>query len=87
MSDPRKELTEVSDELLQVLRDLRAAEEMKRQLTIGTPEFNRLAAEVEQLSERVYRLAAVERSTGERLPLDDNSIGDIEMGSLDDQVS
>jgi len=84
MSDPRRELTDVSDELLQVLRDLRAAEEMKRQVTIGTPEFNRLAAEVEQLSEEVYRLAAEERSAGDRLPLDDNSIGDIEMGSLDD---
>ncbi len=78
--DPRKELTGVSDELLQALRDLRA-EMAKRITTIGTPQFNRLATQVEELSAEVYRLAAAERSQGERLPLDDNSMHDIEMGS------
>jgi hypothetical protein len=47
MSDADAEIQSTSDRLLDEVRRLRAAEERKRQEPVSSPEFHRLAAEVE----------------------------------------
>jgi hypothetical protein len=81
VTDPRDQLTARSDQLLGLLVDLHASEMRKRIETIGSPEFQRLAAKVEQLGASVYALTRTQATAGDQVAGGDASIDDIEMGS------
>lgn len=56
-----------SDKLLSALDKLKRTEQRKRDHKISTPEFHRLAEEVDQESERVWRLAEGEEAQGDAI--------------------
>ncbi len=60
-------LADSSDRLLSELRELRNAEERKRRTTISTPEFHRLARDVEERALRVWSAASEERAESAEL--------------------
>jgi hypothetical protein len=52
-------------------------EREKREVPISTPEFHRLAEEVEHRARQVYRIASDEEQTGDEVPTGDDSIDDV----------
>lgn len=77
MSDDDAEIQATSDRLLAEVRRLRAAEERKRQEPVSSPEFHRLAAEVEEQARAVWQTADEQRRVGEEAGHREESIDDI----------
>ena len=69
-----------SDRLLDEVRRLRAAEERKRQEPVSSPEFHRLAAEVEEQARAVWQTADEQRRLGLDADDGEESIDDIAAG-------
>jgi hypothetical protein len=63
----RKKLRDASDELLATVAELRALEREKRRHDISSPEFQRLAAKIEQKSRQVFRAATREQDIVEEM--------------------
>jgi hypothetical protein len=77
MSDDDAEVQATSDRLLAEVRRLRAAEERKRQEPVSSPEFHRLAAEVEEQARAVWQTADEQRRIGSNAGHREESIDDI----------
>jgi hypothetical protein len=77
MSDDDAEVQATSDRLLAEVRRLRAAEERKRQEPVSSPEFHRLAAEVEEQARAVWQTADEQRRVGREAGHREESINDI----------
>jgi len=78
MSDPKRALTERSDQMLQALSRLRALETQKRLVDISSPEFQALADEVTEVSRRIFEIAAQQDKLGAEAAPTGESIEDIE---------
>ena len=78
MSDPKRALTERSDQMLQALSRLRALETQKRLVDISSPEFHALADEVTALSRQIFEIAAQQDKLGAEVAPTGESIEDIE---------
>ncbi len=63
--DDDAQVRDDSDELLEEVRRLRELEERKRHEPISSPEFHRLAAEVEERARAVWQTADRERVAGD----------------------
>jgi len=77
MTDDDAEIQATSDRLLAEVRRLRAAEERKRQEPVSSPEFHRLAAEVEEQARAVWQTADEQRRIGREAGRREESIDDI----------
>jgi hypothetical protein len=66
-ADHRHALRSTSDRLLEAVDDLRATEQLKRRAPMSSPEFHRLAEQVQQKSNEIWREAAMERREGDAL--------------------
>jgi hypothetical protein len=77
MSDPKRALTERSDQMLQALTRLRALESQKRLVDISSPEFHALADEVTEVSRRIFEIAAQQDKLGAEGTPTGESIEDI----------
>jgi hypothetical protein len=77
MSDPKRALTERSDQMLQALTRLRALESQKRLVDISSPEFHALADEVTEVSRRIFEIAAQQGKLGAEGAPTGESIEDI----------
>ncbi len=77
MSDDDAEIQSTSDRLLAEVRRLHAAEERKRQEPVSSPEFHRLAAEVEEQARAVWHTADEQRRLAREAGHRDESIDDI----------
>jgi hypothetical protein len=78
MSDPKRKLTERSNNLLEALRHLRDTEKRKRDEPISTPKFHELAADVDKTSRRIFSLARQQERLGEESPRGQETINDID---------
>jgi hypothetical protein len=68
MTEERRALANLSNRLLDTLRRMRDTERRKRQEPISSPTFHKLANEVEEASQEVFRLARNEESVGDEAP-------------------
>lgn len=74
----RKRLRDASDELLATVTELRALEREKRMHDISSPEFRRLANQIEQKARKVFTAATREQDVGEEIrPRERGTIDDI----------
>lgn len=73
----RSKLASLSDRLLGSLAIIRGLERQKREEPISSPEFHRLAREIEDEGRRVFRIAAEEAAQGEDLEPNGDAIDDI----------
>lgn len=86
MSDqPRRDLAERSDALLDALTELRMLEARKRREPISSPEFDDLAARVEAKSQEIFRLAADQARLGDAVAPTDDSIEELAAEADDEQ--
>jgi hypothetical protein len=74
MANDERRLRSESDQLLEALDDMRRAERAKRTEDISTPEFHRLADDVEVKARHVWEVAARENEDGNRTETTDRSI-------------
>ncbi len=65
MGNGSRRLRTLSDELLRKLDEIAALEAEKRELEVGSPRFDELAAEIERQSRDVLRLTQGQRAIGE----------------------
>ncbi len=77
MSDDDADIQATSDRLLAEVRRLRAAEERKRQEPVSSPEFHRLAAEVEEQARAVWQTADEQRRVAREAGHHEELIDDI----------
>jgi hypothetical protein len=78
MTDPKRVLTNRSNQLLDALRHLRDSEKRKRDEPISTPEFHKLADDVERTSRRIFSLAREQEQLGDESPRGEETINDID---------
>jgi hypothetical protein len=65
VTDEQRRVRDDSDELLDALDDLKRLEKLKRDETYSSPDFHRLANEVEDQARHVFRVAAEENLHGD----------------------
>ncbi len=78
MDDPKRALTNRSNKLLDALRHLRDTERRKRDEPISSPEFHKLADEVDRTSRRIFSLAREQEQLGDESPRGEETINDID---------
>jgi hypothetical protein len=81
MSDMKHELAQRSDKMLDAIDDLRRLEAQKREETISTPPFHRLAEAVTEKSREVFRMAYRQESVGDATETTNESIKDLDDGA------
>ena len=81
MTDPKRELAQRSDTILDAIDDLRALEKDKRAETISTPPFHRLAEAVTQKSREIFEMAYRQEAVGDRTETTDESIEEVDGGT------
>jgi hypothetical protein len=59
-------LADQSDRFIEILHDLKALEDQKRQSARSSPEFHELAQRVEETSRLVFQQAELQRRDGEQ---------------------
>jgi len=82
MDDPKRALTNRSNQLLDALRHLRDTEKRKRDEPISTPEFHKLADDVDRTSRRIFSLAREQEQLGDETRTGDETINDIDRGDV-----
>ena len=80
MTDPKADLAQRSDRILDAIDDLRALEKDKRAETISTPPFHRLAEAVTKKSREIFEMADRQEAVGDRTDTTDESIEEVEGG-------
>ncbi len=70
----RREIARASNRLLQAVDELKALETDRREETISTPPFHRLADDVKAKSREIFRMADDQQVLAERTPTQDRSI-------------
>jgi hypothetical protein len=77
-SDPKRELTDRSAQILGAIDDLRRMETEKRSQPISTPRFHRLAEDITRTSREVFRIAIDQEEIGDQAQRGEQSIEDID---------
>lgn len=77
--DPKRELADRSDDMLDELAHLKETEELKRREPISTGPFHELADEVSASSERVYRLGGELEKLGDESETGKATIEDVKV--------
>jgi hypothetical protein len=77
----KRALANRSNRLLDALRHMRETENRKRQEPISTPEFHKLANEVDRASREVFRLAREQDEIGEEIPTGKDTIEGVDQRS------
>jgi divalent metal cation (Fe/Co/Zn/Cd) transporter len=77
---PKRRLHDISSRLLAESDAVKHLELEKRTRNISTPEFHRLAEEIEDRARKVFRLAEAEEQVSHRIPTDDESIDEVGRG-------
>jgi hypothetical protein len=78
MTDQKRELARRSDHMLQAIDEIRQLEVEKREQTISTPPFHRLAEAVTQKSREIFQMAYRQEAVGDRTETTDESIEQVE---------
>jgi hypothetical protein len=78
MTDEQRQVRSDSDELLDALNSMKAAEVEKRGEQMSTPPFHELADEVEARAKRVWELAAQENDDGDEVETTGISVNETE---------
>ena len=74
MTDEERRVRSDSDELLAAIDDMRQTEKVKRGEDISTPEFHRLADDVEGKARKVWEISSRENRDGDAADTTDVSI-------------
>ncbi len=77
MAEEKRELATKSDRLLDALGQLRETETKKRREAISTSEFHRLADQVTEQSEDIFRIAHEQDQLGEAAQTGDETIEEL----------
>lgn len=72
-----EELAATSEDILEKVDRLRALEERRRRVKISTPEFHRLADEIEIVSHAIFRSAVQESTLAGTVETTDESLAEI----------
>jgi hypothetical protein len=83
MSDKRQDLANRSDKMLDAIDDLRSLEAAKREETISTEPFHRLAEAVTEKSRDIFQMAYRQESVGDATETTNVSIRDVEAGKTE----
>ena len=70
----RRAITRASNRLLRAVDELKVLEKDRRDETISTPPFHRLAADVKAKSREIFRMADDQEALADRIPTQDRSI-------------
>jgi hypothetical protein len=85
MDDPKRALANRSNRLLKALRHLQDTEKRKRDEPISTPEFHRLADDVDKTSRQIFSLARDQEQLGDASKRGEETINDIDRGDVTPQ--
>jgi hypothetical protein len=75
--DPKHQLSDRSDQILDAIEELHEMESAKREVPISTPTFHRLAEQITAKSRDVFRIARDQEAVGEEAPTGDETIQDV----------
>ncbi len=78
VTEEKRELTGRSNELLDALHHLKAAESQKRQEPISTPAFHELQDEVDVTSREIFRMAREQGRLADEIPTGSDTIDDVD---------
>jgi hypothetical protein len=70
----RRAIARASNRLLRAVDELKALEVDRRQETISTPPFHRLADDVKSKSREIFRMASDQEALADRTPTQDRTI-------------
>ena len=72
-----EELAATSNDILETVGRLKGLEKQRRQVDVSTPEFHRLAGEIETASKRIFRGAVKETTLAETIETTDETLDEV----------